>query len=204
MAMITAQPTPEHAEHFAQLTQIASDNLYTNLLGKQANRILEGLYGKPDNDNSYQFTHFLEDGKNIAGMVNGWTASQKQNNDQYNERLVRHFAGWRYIQYISVGLYLSEVTEFIGSNLDDHDFYIQIVALYPEFRGRGHSKTLLQHANDLAVSQDCRRMVLDVDERNTVAIKAYEKVGFTIIDESKKRKDDGIRWGMLRMGKALI
>lgn len=203
MSMIPATPTPDHADHFAGLAQIASDNLYTHLLGKQAHRILAGLFCKPDNDNSYQFTHFLQDSGHIAGMVNGWTTAQKQHNDRYNEQLVRHFAGWRYLQYISVGLYLSEVTEFIGTNLDDHDFYIQMVAIYPEFRGHGHSKKLLNHAHDLAVAQACRRLVLDVDERNSVAIRAYKKMDFTVIDESQKRKDDGIRWGMLRMAKSL-
>lgn len=204
MSIISAHPTPDHANHFAQLAQIASDDLYTHLLGKQANRILESLFCKPDNDNSYQFTHFLQVDDRIAGMVNGWTTDQKHNNDRYNETLVRHFAGWRYLQYIGVGLYLSEITEFIGTNLEAGDFYIQMVALYPDFRGQGHSKTLLHHAHDMGVAQGCRRLVLDVDERNTVAIQAYRKDGFAVLDASKKRSDNGIRWGMLRMGKSIV
>lgn len=201
MFMIAAQPLADHATHFAKLAQIASDDLYTYLLGKRANDILASLFCQPENDNSYQFTHFLKDDGKIAGMVNAWTADEKRVNDRHNDKLMRRYAGWRYLRYLAVGLYLYNIAEFIGSNLSSNDFYIQMVAIYPQFRGRGHSKTLLHHAHELAVSQGCRRLVLDVDERNTVAIAAYSKVGFDVIAESKKITEDGVRWGMLRMAK---
>jgi len=203
MPMMTAEPTSDHAHHFANLAQIASDNLYIHLLGGRANEILASLFCEPTNDNSYQFTHFLQDGTDIAGMVNGWTADAKQTNDRHNSTLMRRYAGWRYLQYLAVGIYLSEITEFIGTNLHDGDYYIQMVAIYPQYRGQGHSKTLLKHIHDVALSHGCRRLVLDVDERNSVAIGAYHKVGFTVIDQSKKISDDGDRWGMYRMAKVI-
>jgi len=200
MPMIPAQATQEHATHFANFAQLASDNLFTELLGGRANHILAELFYQPDNDNSYQFTHFLLDGDDIVGMINGWTATDKHTNNGNNDRLMRRYAGWRYLRYMAIGIYLMDVLEFIGANLSEGDFYIQMVAIYSQYRGRGHSKSLLAHAQELAIAQGCRRLVLDVDSRNTVAISAYRKVGFDVIDESKKRTDDGVRWGMLRMG----
>lgn len=199
--IISASSTTHHAEHFAKLAQIASDNLYTELLGSKANAILAATFEEPRNNNSFEVTHFLKQGDDIMGMINGYTAEQKLDFGDRSERLILKYGGWRYIRYLVLGLMLHDITGFIGNNLLSDDFYIQMVAIYPAFRGRGYSKLLLNHAQKLAERQDCRQLVLDVDERNHIAIAAYHKVGFKIITESKKILDEGSRWGILRMAR---
>jgi ribosomal protein S18 acetylase RimI-like enzyme len=201
--MMPAQPEPEHARHFANLAQIASDQFYSQLLGSKANAILASTFQHPNNDNSYVFTNFLMADDSIAGMLNGFTAGQKQAIGNQTEWLILKYGTWRFLRYLTIGILLSDITDFIGKRLADGDYYIQMVAIYPQFRGRGYSKTILTFADEIAVSQGCNRLVLDVDERNTIAINAYRKVGFEVVGESKKTHIDGKPWGLLRMAKPI-
>ncbi len=201
--MLSAQASAEHAHHFANLAQIASDDLYTTLLGNRSKQVLEGTFQEPNNENSYDLTHFLCEGNDIIGMVNGFTSQQKQAIGNRTTSLTMKYAGWRFLQYIALGIYLSEITDFIGNNLEAGDYYIQMVAIYPQYRGQGHSKKLLAHAQNLAQKNNCQRLVLDVHNENTIAIHAYQRVGFTIIDKSKTIHVDGKPLSMFRMAKPL-
>lgn len=201
--MLSAQASSEHAHHFANLAQIASDDLYTTLLGSRANRVLEGTFQESNNENSYDLTHFLYDGQDVIGMVNGFTRQEKQTIGHRTSSLTMKYAGWRFLQYMALGIYLSEIIDFIGNNLEAGDYYIQMVAIYPQYRGQGHSKKLLAYAQNLAQKNKCQRLVLDVHNENTIAINAYQRVGFTIIDESKTIHVDGKPLSMFRMAKPL-
>jgi ribosomal protein S18 acetylase RimI-like enzyme len=202
--MIPAQSNSQDAQHFANLAQLASDSFFSELLGSKAESILASVFQHTNNDYSYAFTQFLMDGESVAGMLNGFTAKQKNAMKNQAEWLILKYATWRFVRYLVVGMMASEVTEFIGKNLSDGDYYIQMVAIYPQFRGRGHSKIILQQAEETALSLDCHRLVLDVDERNTPALNAYKKVGFTVVGESQKTQMGGDdTWGLLRMAKAI-
>ena len=201
--MMSAQPNPEHARHFANLAQIASDGFYSQLLGAKANAILASIFQHPNNDNSFAYTTFLMEDNSVAGMLNGFTADQKQVIGNQTEQLILKYATWRFARYIAVGILLHDITNFIVKHLSKKDYYIQMVAIYPQFRGHGYSKTILNHAHEVAESYACNRLVLDVDERNSVAINAYHKFGFQIIDESNKIQFDGEPWGLLRMAKTV-
>lgn len=197
--MIPGEATTDHARHFAQLAQMASDEFYTFLLGKKAEDILSSAYVYPDHDNSCTVTHFLVNDGEVMGMMNGYTAKQNQAHGNQTERLIMKYASWRILRYFVLGTLLYNITNFVGKNLQAGDYYIQMVAIYPQYRGKDYSKQLLNHAYQVAISQECQRLVLDVDERNTVAIGAYKKMGFEVIDQSKKIRESGQEWGILRM-----
>lgn len=202
--MIAAQATPDHATHFANFAQLASDNFFSVLLGSRANQVLEKTFLHPNNENSYDITHFLIENDAIVGMVNGYSYQQKQAMNGKTDQLIRKYAGWQYLQYLALGLYLHNMIRFIGGNLGKDDFYIQMVAIYSDFRGRGHSKTLLSHAHDVARQAGCSRLALDVVDTNTVAISAYEGVGFTVIDKSSTINDGDKDFTTLRMVKDIV
>ena len=56
------------------------------------------------------------------------------------------------------------------------------IYLEARWRGRGLGRRLLEHAEALARAAGCRRIFLTVNKRNAVAIRAYERFGFTIRD----------------------
>jgi ribosomal protein S18 acetylase RimI-like enzyme len=57
-------------------------------------------------------------------------------------------------------------------------FYINILAAYPEFRGRGLGTTLLEIAPALASDAGCSELSLEVFEQNEGAVRLYERYGY--------------------------
>ena len=203
MTLIPAQPTPAHARHFAQLAQIASDQLFTHLLGGRADHVLRAMFMQGDNDSSHAHATFLLEGDEIAGLLQAYSATDAREQSRRSTGLMLRYAAWQIPRFLAMIIALGDLLAFVASDLDEADFYIAMLALYPQYRGRGHSKTLLREAERLAAERDCARLALDVDERNTVAIAAYHRVGFVQIGESKKIREDGVDWGLLRLSKPL-
>ena len=201
MAIVAVQPSPEHARHFANLAQMAGDDLFTQMLGGRADVMLRAMFGRDDNDFSHRHATFLAEGDEIAGMLHGYAAPEAQ--DSRTTRLMLRYALWQLPRFLAVALFLGDVLEFMGKDLADDDFYIAFLAVYPAYRGRGLSQTLLQCAEARARERGCSRLALDVDSRNRIAINAYDKWGFETIAKSKQVSHAGERFGVQRMAKDL-
>lgn len=57
-------------------------------------------------------------------------------------------------------------------------WYLNVVAVYPEFRGRGLGSALLRQAEELARLTEATQMSLIVEEANSSALKLYLRYGF--------------------------
>ncbi len=57
-------------------------------------------------------------------------------------------------------------------------FYINAVAVYPDARGRGLGRRLMDHAMQLARAQGCHESSLIVFSRNRRALSLYQKLGY--------------------------
>ena len=57
--------------------------------------------------------------------------------------------------------------------LNIHDIYVA-----KEFRGKGYSQKMLQACQDYALSKNCCKITLEVQDKNTPAMNAYRKFGF--------------------------
>lgn len=67
-----------------------------------------------------------------------------------------------------------------------NEFHIGTLAMLPESRGHGVGSRLLCYAERLAISQDYARISLTVNQRNYLAIKLYERLGFRKTGEVKR------------------
>ena len=203
MTLAAAKPTKEHASHFAQLAQIASDDMFTHLFGARARAVLEEMFPLRDNDGSHVHTTFLLDGEAVAGMLHAYPAAIARQSETRTLWLYLRYAAWQVPRALTVGFLLRDILGFLGGNLADDDFYIAFLAIYPSYRGRGHSKTLLKEAERLAVLQGSSSLTLDVDERNHIARAAYDRVGFKQIAHSKEVALEGERFAVLRLSKPI-
>ena len=203
MTMISAQPSAEQAAHFARLAQIASDQFFTHLLGSRAQTVLESMFKRRDNDNSHAFTTFLLAEGRIAGLLQAYPAADARRHAARGNWLYFRYGLWQIPRLLVLGYALRELLDFLGSDLETGDFYIAMLALYPAYRGRGHSKTLLAQAETLAAERGCCRLALDVEEGNRIALAAYRRAGFEQIAASKAVALDGDRWRLLRLAKAI-
>ena len=57
--------------------------------------------------------------------------------------------------------------------------YLGFMYVDPHFRGKGVNQKIIQALKEWCVSQNVTELRLDVYTKNTAAIKAYEKAGFT-------------------------
>ncbi len=203
MTLVKAEPTAEQAAHFARLAQIASDQLFSHLFGSRAQTVLASMFRQRGNDSSFVYTRLLIEGDAIAGMLHAYPAADARLHAARSIWLYLQYAAWQMPRAVALGFMLRDLLDFLASNLDDGDFYIAMLAIYQAYRGRGHSKTLLQEAERLAAAHGLTRLALDIDERNNVALAAYKRAGFKQIAQSKKVTLEGESWGLLRLAKPL-
>lgn len=64
----------------------------------------------------------------------------------------------------------------------------------PAARGRGVSAALVHEAARLAEQLGRPRLLLDVDDSNTAAIRSYERLGFRATGNGYPREGTGTRW----------
>ncbi len=203
MRLAPAAPTADEARHFAQLAQIAGDDVFTHLFGSRARAVLEAMFLLRDNDSSHAHTTFLHEDEAIAGMLQACPAAVARRRETRTLWLYLRYAAWQIPRALVVGFLLRDLLDFLGGSLEDDDFYILFLAIYPAYRGRGHSKTLLQEAERLAAFHDCSRLTLDVDEGNDIARAAYARAGFLQIARSKEVEIEGERHRLLRLAKPI-
>lgn len=201
--LIKAQATTEHAAHFAQLAQIAGDELFSQLFGGRAIALLQDMFLRDDNEFSSRHCAFIRQDGETAGMIHAHSAATSHANELRGFLLMLRLAGWELPRFLLMLVMLRQLLGFAGQGLATDDYYITFVALYPAFRGRGLSKPLLAHAEESALREGCSRLTLDVDADNTIAISAYQRVGFEQIDASPIMKHDGKALQLLRLAKDL-
>jgi len=76
-------------------------------------------------------------------------------------------------------------------NLVPNSWYVNVLAVYPEFQGKGLGTGLLNIAEQIARSHGVSRMSLIVDEKNTPARQLYARHGYT---ELTRRAFDPGTW----------
>lgn len=203
MTVIAAEANAHQAAHFAQLAQMAADNVFTDFFGGRANAVLTSMYLQAGNQNSHSHSTFLLEADSVAGLLQAYRAADAHAQEARTLWLYLRYAAWQMPRLLALGFLLRDLLAFLGSKLAHDDFYISFLAVYPPYRGRGHSKTLLNHASQLARQAGCARLALDVDERNTVARAAYQRAGFERIAASKPVHFDNKRWRVLRLCKPI-
>lgn len=196
------QGTPEaaQAKAFADLGEMAARGLFEHMLGAASSRLMQRMYMQPENEKSFQQTHFAYAGDDIAGMCNGYSTAQKKQIESRTNRMMVQYAGWRVLRMAWVGFQLRHIFDFL-QQLPDDTFYIQMLAIYPQFRGQGIGQQLLAHAEARAAAHNCHTLALDVDIANTNAIRVYAYTGFTVAAHSPVKTLDGRSAGVKRMVK---
>lgn len=69
--------------------------------------------------------------------------------------------------------------------------YLEDIFVYPEFRGRGIGKALLQRVAAIAVEKGCARLKWEVLDWNTPAIEFYSAMGAKLMDEWRTMRVTG-------------
>ena len=80
-------------------------------------------------------------------------------------------------------------------------WYINVIAAYPEFRGKGSGSALMNFAESLAIEQNKSRLSLIVSNASHAAMRLYSELGFAMIDKRPMVKEDwqseGTEWQLM-------
>lgn len=68
--------------------------------------------------------------------------------------------------------------------------YVSVLAVLPEYQGRGYASTLLIEFEKICKQKNMRRIELYTHKTNFGAIEMYKKCGFLVNENNKTRPDD--------------
>ncbi len=194
------RPTASDAAAFAELADMAAGGLFGSLLGRRALEIVARVYRHPANELSFEQTHFCEEDGSIAGMVNGYFGRHAKELRRGTARWFARHAGWRLIRAAAVALPRARVFAFMDRLAPDA-YYIQELAVFPDRRGQGLGRVLLESVEETAREAGAASLELDVETGNDVAIALYEGFGFQAAATSPKALLGNVQ--VLRMVKHL-
>ncbi len=178
-----AEPTPTDATAFAQLANMASHDVLTDLVGDDVEQALISMFLRDDNLYGYRHVWFLGDEHGIAGMLCAFSGQQKADLNTETDRQLLAFPGAVDESLMAARNQLQPISDFIDTVPIDA-YYIQFLAVYPQARGKGYARQLLALANELALDHGASTLELDVETGNEPALNAYRGNGLQIIRTS--------------------
>lgn len=109
---------------------------------------------------------YIHEGK-VAGAIFGYHGHLE---DTIDDAFLKLYAAY-HIQH-QIPLYEDKETM-------PGEWYIDILAVYPEYRRHGIGRKLLIEVENLARQQGATKIALNCEKDNTKAYKLYEKLGYT-------------------------
>ena len=203
-----AEPTAEDAEQFCVLGDLANRGMMAKMLGPTWKRPLLKAFVKSNHNYSYERTYFItgkvEGGeRKVLAMLNGCTTEENASKKLRHLALATVGRG-RLLRAMREVWSIREAMEF-SEKREDKSYYTEMVAVYPEARGRSYASALFRVAEARARETGCTSLSLDCDVENESAHSIYLKMGFVDGPSSPEGVVDrrGAAQRFVRMVKAL-
>jgi ribosomal protein S18 acetylase RimI-like enzyme len=190
---------PRNAEEIAVLILHSAEHFFPAVFGP---RIREGLRALAEGRGTL-FSHvhawIAESDGRIGGALLGYSGVQKAAEDPAT--------GLGLLRVLGPGMLLRagrllRLQRMIGT-VGRHEYYVSNVAVFPELRGKGCGRALMETAEREAREAGLDSVVLDVETDNAAAIRLYERLGFTKRSETPRLRMEAGAFAFFRMGKSL-
>ncbi len=178
-----AAPIMTEGRSFAYYLDQAADGFFRLMLGRRYAEVVAKAYIQPGHDLSYQHVTFAEHKSGIVGMFSGYTAEQHRHS---SDRPLQEAAGWALARMMTVSFLFSPMLRFIET-VPSGEFYLQAIAIEPEYRGKGVGSTLLNAAEEKGRAEGSHLFSLDVFIGNKGARSLYERRGMRVVSQWPKR-----------------
>jgi len=190
---------PEDAQDGTNLIWLSDPVFCHAIFGSGARNILQNLFRQRRNLFSFEHSYFIEvDGKK-AGIIFGYDGKSERGESCRTGLLMIKYMKMRFFTKI---ISLLKALIAVG-RVEDNEYYISNLAIYPEFRGKKLGTNLLVRAENEAKSCGAEKMALDVSVNNQGAIRLYNRLGYSIMGKPRKAKISGKVFTFFRMGKKI-
>jgi len=198
-SIIVRKGLPEDATDFINLILSPEPTLFPTLFGSGARNVLQTLFRQKRNLFSFEHSYFIEVNDKKTGMLIGY--------DGQTEREEALRTGLLLIKYMKLG-FLTKIPALlkalkITSRVQDSEYYISNVAVYPELRGNKLGTALLLEAEAEAKRCGAEKITLDASVNNQGAIRLYNRLGYLVVGKPRRVKISGKEFTLVRICKKL-
>jgi len=168
----TEADIPDLARLFIMAADGIVDAVYHDLVpGLALEKIFEWRFSQFGTVLSYEYCWVAQDGLQVAGMVNAYPIDHLADAPSDPRLTADRLAVFRPFETLR--------EQAAGS------YYINLVAVYPEWRGKGIGHRLIGLATSDAQQQGLTELSLIVFEQNSRAVALYRRLGFEISARSQ-------------------
>lgn len=158
--------------HLTYVCMQASGGLYEAIYegaiaGRETHLIIDHRFSRLKATSSLRNCRIFEADGKVVGALHGYAADASA--DDPGDPLVRR-------DRLHLVVPFGELPSPSGS------YYVSSVGLYPDNRGRGYGRQLMQEAESIAQSIDLATMSLHVFEQNSPAVTLYRSMGYEEVD----------------------
>lgn len=151
-----------------QATGGVYEAIYENAIpGRETNLIIEHIFSRLNSTSSFRNCRVFESGGEVVGALHGYSADTSAHDP--GDPLVRD-------DRLHLLRPFGELPAPSGS------YYVSSVGFYPENRGRGYGRQLMQEAENTARSIELAKMSLHVFEQNSTAVSLYKGIGYEEVE----------------------
>jgi ribosomal protein S18 acetylase RimI-like enzyme len=133
--------------------------------------MLHAFFQQDDNRFSYQSTFVAQDEQQVVGLVLSFGGRDESRLNQTVEQRFQQAPDGR-------GWHLTH------ESMDD-EWYVDALAVYSQWEGRGIGTRLLQNAEQRALAQNYHKIALNVDKENERALRLYLHLGYEITGDTE-------------------
>ena len=177
--MVIRGAKPEDAEKAAELISMAWDELACIFAGskdkEEVNKVISTFCKEKNNRFSYEYIDVAEKDGKIAGLVLAFPAEKEM---KLNIPIIKKLP---YMYKRKISNYKEEVVPMLSSEeAKPGEYYIDSIAVHPNYRKNGLGKKLLMVARKRALKKGFKKVSLIVKPKNKGAIKLYKSSGYNM------------------------
>lgn len=184
---------PSEIQHCVNLLYMASEKELKYIFGDEASvkKILTGLVEKPDNVFSRDFIWLDEDDRTgdirgLISLIKGKSVPGLNFNMVFQISSILKVIGMGGLWHvIREGLRISG----LQPKVENDEFYVAALAVYPEYRGKHLASGMLDFASDYCQVVHYDKLCLAVEMGNDKAFAFYKKHGFQVADTRRLPQD---------------
>jgi ribosomal protein S18 acetylase RimI-like enzyme len=190
---------PTDAEDFASLILMSAPSLLPTIYGEGISGLMQHMFCRQSNLFSFEHTYFADIGSSKAGMILAYDWQVKGKEKRQTGSLLFEKMRGTFRRKLPL---LMKFEDVIGV-VQDREYYISNIAVYPEYRTAGIGMELISVAEEEAKKSGAERVALDVEVENTGASRLYRRLGYSVAVESTVRLRGGKSFSFYRMCKEL-